>query len=68
MLFMENASICYYMTNEIMKKLYLFDIALGYLFYYIKKFSISLNILLLLYGFHRFKKKMLASAYFKRVT
>ena len=39
MLFMENASKHYYVTNEIMKR-YLFDIVLllvGYVFCYIKK-------------------------------
>ena len=71
MLFLENASKHYYVTNEIMKKLYLFDTVLftcrlGILLH--KNFNISFNILLLLYGFHRFKQKMLTSAYFKRVT
>ena len=71
MLFVENASKHYYVTNEIMKKWHLFDIVLFtcklcILLY--KNFNISLNVLLLLYGFHRFKQKMLTSTYFKRVT
>ena len=54
MLFVENASMDYYVTNEKMKRGYLFDIMLSlvsYVFCYIKKIDISFNILLLLYGF-----------------
>ena len=39
MLFVENASKYYYVTNEIMKRWYLFDIVwllVGYEFFYIK--------------------------------
>ena len=65
MLFVENAS-KYIVTNEIMKRC-LFDIVTTcklYIFLY-KKFNTSFNVLLLLYGTHRFKQKILTSAYFK---
>ena len=67
MLFVEHTSKHYYVTNETMKRLHLFDIVLlhaGYVFFLYKKFNMSFNILLLLYGFHRFKEKMMTPAYF----
>ena len=59
MLFVENPSKHYYHTREIMKRWYLFNsvITCRLCILLHKKFNISFNILLLLYGFHLFKQK-----------
>ena len=70
MLFVEYGSKHYYVTNEIMKRCLILCYYLSVINFILlyKKSNISFTIFLLLYGFHRFKQKILESAYFTRVT